>query len=212
MRSTIESTDMTESSLRVAADIGGTFTDIAFIDRDGAIRTRKVPSTPADYAEGVLRGVHELGAETGHGIAAYSDLLHACTVATNAILELRGAITALVTTRGFRDVLEMRRVRVPRLYEPLYEKPKPLVPRHLRLEINERMGPRGEIIISLDPDDVERVAELLRAQQVEAIAVCFLHSYANPIHERLAGEILRAALPGIFVTLSCDVLPQLREY
>jgi len=203
---------MTESSLRVAADIGGTFTDIAFIDRDGAIKTRKVPSTPADYAEGVLRGVHELGAETGHGIAAYSDLLHACTVATNAILELRGAVTALVTTRGFRDVLEMRRVRVPRLYEPLYEKPKPLAPRHLRLEISERMGPRGEIITALDPDDVARVAENLRAQQVEAIAVCFLHSYANPLHERRAGEILRAALPGIFVTLSCDVLPQLREY
>ena len=203
---------MTEPSLRVAADIGGTFTDIAFIDAQGAIRTRKVPSTPDDYAEGVLRGVHELGTETGHHIAAYSDLLHACTVATNAILELRGARTALVTTRGFRDVLEMRRVRVPRLYEPLYEKPQPLVPRHLRLEIAERMGPRGEIITPLDPGDVARVATLLRAERVEAIAVCFLHSYANPSHERQAGEILRAALPDIFVTLSCDVLPQLREY
>jgi N-methylhydantoinase A len=136
--------------LRVAADIGGTFTDIAHIDANGAITTRKVLSTPGDYAEGVLRGVDEMGAEAGRPISAYSDLLHACTVATNAILELRGAATALVTTRGFRDVLEMRRVRVPRLYEPLYEKPPPLVPRHLRFEVIERLDARGDVVTALD--------------------------------------------------------------
>jgi N-methylhydantoinase A len=198
--------------MRVAADIGGTFTDIAHVDDAGAISTRKVLSTPGDYAQGVLRGIDEMGEAAGRPISSYSDLLHACTVATNAILEFKGAATALLTTRGFRDVLEMRRVRVPRLYEPLYEKPPPLVPRHLRFEVAERLDARGAVVAPLDEGDVARVAVALHRSGVEAVAVCFLHAYANPIHERRAGEILRAALPGVFVTLSCEVLPQLREY
>ena len=200
------------ASLRVAADIGGTFTDIAYIDESGFISTRKVLSTPDDYAVGVLRGVDELGAAAARPISAYSDFLHACTVATNAILELRGASTALLTTRGFRDVLEMRRVRVPRLYEPLYEKPVPLVPRHLRFEVIERLDAGGEVVTALDENDLVRVIEELRRSRVEAVAVCFLHSYVNPAHEYRVGAILRDALPDVFVTLSSEVLPQLREY
>ncbi|MBM3525390.1 MAG: hydantoinase/oxoprolinase family protein, partial [Alphaproteobacteria bacterium] len=204
--------DPDKSSLRVAADIGGTFTDIAHVDASGQITTRKVLSTPSDYADGVLRGIDELDRSTGRSLDAYSDLLHACTVATNSILEHRGAVTALVTTRGFRDVLEMRRVRVPRLYEPLYEKPPPLVPRHLRLEVTERLDATGAVVTPLDETSVAAVAAELKREGVEAVAVCFLHAYANAAHERRAGELLRAALPGVFVTISSEVLPQLREY
>ena len=118
--------------LRVAADIGGTFTDIAFITRDGVVATRKVPSTPGNYADAVIRGIDELMAEQKLDKGQIAEVLHGCTVATNTIVEHKGAKTALITTRGFRDVLELRRIRVPRLYEPLYVKPQPLVPRRLR--------------------------------------------------------------------------------
>ena len=143
---------------------------------------------------------------------ALEELLHGCTVATNAILEGKGAPTALLTTRGFRDVLELRRVRVPELYEPLYERPPPLVPRQLRFEIDERAGPRGEVLRALDEEGVRAAAERIRAAGIEAVAVCYLHSYANPAHERRTGEILREMLPGAFVSLSVDVLPQKLEY
>jgi N-methylhydantoinase A len=196
----------------VAADIGGTFTDIAWLDGDGAVRTRKVPSTPEDYAGGVLRGIEELCATTGLELASIELLLHACTVATNAILEHKGARTALLTTRGFRDVLELMRVRVPRLYEPLYVKPPPLVPRRLRLEITERIGPDGEVITPLELADVDAAIELLQRERIEAVAVAFLHAYAESAHEQQVGERLRAALPGVFVSLSSDVLPEMREY
>jgi N-methylhydantoinase A len=140
------------------------------------------------------------------------EILHACTVATNAILQNRGAPTALITTEGFRDILEMRRIRVPRLYQPLYVKPPVLVPRRLRLEVTERMGPRGEVVVPLDEASVDRVIERLRRDQVTAIAVCFLHSYANPDHERRVGERLRAVFPSSFISLSVDILPEIREY
>ena len=198
--------------LRVAADIGGTFTDIAFITRDGVVATRKVPSTPGNYADAVIRGINELMAEQKLDKGQIAEVLHGCTVATNTIVEHKGAKTALITTRGFRDVLELRRIRVPRLYEPLYVKPQPLVPRRLRLEVQERVGPRGEVITPLNLASVKRAIARLKAEKVEAVAVCLLHSYANPDHERRIGEILREALPGCFISLSIDVLPQMREY
>jgi len=200
------------TSCRVAADIGGTFTDIALALPGGAIATKKVPSTPADYGRAVVEGVTALLAERGLSAATVTEVLHGCTVATNAILENKGARTALLTTRGFRDVLELRRIRVPRLYDPLYVKPEPLAPRDLRLEIGERVGPDGAVILPLDETDVAAAIEVLRAREVEAVAVCFLHSYANPAHERRVGEMLRRALPGCFVSLSVDVLPEIREY
>jgi N-methylhydantoinase A len=198
--------------LRVAADIGGTFTDIAFITRDGVVATRKVPSTPGNYADAVIRGIDELMAEQKLDKGQIAEVLHGCTVATNTIVEHKGAKTALITTRGFRDVLELRRIRVPRLYEPLYIKPQPLVPRRLRLEVQERVGARGEVITPLNLASVKRAIARLKAERVEAVAVCLLHSYANPDHERRIGEILREALPGCFISLSIDVLPQMREY
>src|SRR6185369_12595233 len=167
------------AGLRVAADIGGTFTDLAFITRDGVVATRKVPSTPGNYADAVIRGIDELMAEQKLDKGRIGDVLHGCTVATNTIVEHKGAKTALITTLGFRDVLELRRIRVPRLYEPLYVKPQPLVPRRLRLEVKERIGSRGEVITPLDIAGVKRVIARLKAEKVKAIAVCLLHSYAN---------------------------------
>src|SRR5918995_6187751 len=135
---------------RIAADIGGTFTDVAMVTADGRLGTRKLPSTPANYADAVIDGVTGLLAELGSPPEALEEVLHGCTVATNAILEHRGARTALLTTRGFRDVLELRRIRVPELYDPMYEKPPPLVPRQLRFEVTERIGPDGGVVTPLD--------------------------------------------------------------
>ena len=200
------------TSLRVAADIGGTFTDIAAILEDGSLATRKLPSTPHDYGEAVVTGITGMLADHGLDASQVVEVLHGCTVATNAILEHKGARTALLTTAGFRDVLEMRRIRVPRLYEPLWEKPAPLVPRRLRLEITERMDARGNVLTALDPASIEAAIATLRRERVEAIAVCFLHSYVNPAHELAVGAALRAAFPDTFVTLSVEVLPEMREY
>ncbi|MBI3707210.1 MAG: hydantoinase/oxoprolinase family protein [Proteobacteria bacterium] len=199
-------------SLKIAADIGGTFTDIVMLLADGTVAMRKVPSTPDDYGRGVVEGIQALVADLKLPASEISEVLHGCTVATNAILEKKGARTALLTTRGFRDVLEFRRIRVPRLYDPLYRKPEPLAPRNLRLEITERVAADGSIVTPLDEADVRRAIETLRREKVEAVAVCFLHSYANPAHERLVAEMLRRELPNVFVTLSVDVLPEIREY
>lgn len=199
-------------TLRIAADIGGTFTDIALLTATGELATRKVPSTPDDFARGVVDGIAQLLDGENLAPSDIGEVLHACTVATNAILENRGAPTALITTEGFRDVLEMRRIRVPRLYEPLYVKPPVLVPRRLRLEVTERMGPRGEVLVPLDETSVDRAIERLKREEITAIAVCFLHSYANPDHERRVGERLRKAFPDAFISLSVDVLPEIREY
>jgi N-methylhydantoinase A len=138
--------------------------------------------------------------------------VHGTTVATNAILEGRGARTALITTEGFRDVLELRRIRVPVLYDLFWEKPPPLVPRRLRFEVAERIGPRGEVWRELDPDSLRCAIEAVRRAGVEALAICLLHSYANPAHERRVAAAAASALPGVFVTCSSDVLAEIREY
>ncbi|MEM6744823.1 MAG: hydantoinase/oxoprolinase family protein, partial [Pseudomonadota bacterium] len=203
---------MSRPGLRVAADIGGTFTDVALIRGDGTVATRKVASTPEDYARGVAEGILELVEVEALSPEEIGEVMHACTVATNAILERKGAKTALISTEGFRDVLEMRRIRVPRLYEPLYVKPPALVPRKRRFEVVERLDFRGEVLTPLDEASVARAVEAVRASGAEAVAVCLLHSYANPAHERRIGEVLAAELPGVYVSLSVDVLPEIREY
>jgi N-methylhydantoinase A len=208
----VTSKDIAAPTYRVAADIGGTFTDIALVGRDGTLLTRKVPSTPDDYSRAIVDGVVSLLQAQQISRASVAELLHASTVATNAILEGKGALTALVTTRGFRDVLELRRIRVPRLYEPLYEKPRPLVPRRRRFEVTERMSATGEVLVPLDDGEINALADTLARADVESVAVTFLHSYVNPAHERRVGEILRACLPGVYVSLSVDILPEIREY
>ncbi len=197
---------------RLGSDIGGTFTDVAFIAEDGTLSTAKVPSTPPNYGRGVVDGVSRLADGVSLALSNLSEMVHGCTVATNAILEGKGARTALLTTGGFRDVLELRRIRVPRLYEPLYVKPAPLSPRDLRFEVTERVDASGKVVAGLDTSRVREIAREMAAAGVEAVAICFLHSYANPSHERMAGKILREELPDAFVTLSVDTLPQMREY
>jgi N-methylhydantoinase A len=197
---------------RIAADIGGTFTDIALLTDTGRLATWKLPSTPPNFADAVITGITRLLAELEAPLVGVEQVLHGCTVATNAILEYKGAKTALITTRGFRDILELQRIRMPMLYKPLYKKPVPLVPRRLRLEVTERLNANGDVHIPLNENDVTAAIEILREEKVEAIAVCLLHSYANPGHERRIGEMLRAALPDVYLSLSIDVLPQMREY
>ncbi|MGQ0651544.1 MAG: hydantoinase/oxoprolinase family protein [Betaproteobacteria bacterium] len=197
---------------RVAADIGGTFTDIAVFAGQSLLATWKLPSTPDDYARAVADGICAVMEHIRAPLSEIGEVLHGCTVATNAILEHRGARTALITTRGFRDVLEFRRIRVPRLYDPLYVKPEPLAPRELRFEVTERMAADGSVVLPLEDHEFPEIVEQLRRKNVEALAVAFLHSYANPVHERRAGEILRKALPDVHLTLSSDILPEIREY
>ncbi|QEH96848.1 hydantoinase/oxoprolinase family protein [Gluconobacter thailandicus] len=203
-----------KTEYRIAADIGGTFTDIACLSSEGVLMTAKVPSTPQDYAEGILVGLRQIAAQLSHvAPSQFGQLLHASTIATNVILASKGAKMALVTTEGFRDVLELRRIRVPRLYEPLYRKPKPLVPRRLRREVPERLDAKGRVVLPLDGQAARQVAKELADQDVEAVAVCFLHSYVDPAHERQVEQILREELPeDCFICTSFDTLPQIREY
>lgn len=200
------------TNLRIAADIGGTFTDIAVITREGNIATRKVLSTPHDYAKAVLVGTQELMGDLGIPVSEITEIIHGCTVATNAILENKGAKTALITTKGFRDVLELRRIRMPTLYDLEWVKPSPLVPRRFRFEVDERVDAQGKVIRSLDGAQVLDLARRFQDDGIESVAVCFIHSYINPEHEKNAGDILRDALPECFVSLSIEVLPEIREY
>lgn len=199
-------------SWSVASDVGGTFTDIVHVDEHGILHTTKVASQTDNYGKGVVNGILALASAQNYPIAALDEVLHGCTVATNAILEGKGARTALLTTAGFKDLLELRRIRVPRLYEPLYVKPLPLCPRDLRFEVQERMGASGEVVKAISTDEIVQLAKQLETLKVEAVAICFLHSYANDAHERTVGRILKKMLPDVFVTLSVDVLPQIREY
>ena len=199
-------------SLRISADIGGTFTDIAFLRNDGVLITRKILSTPDDLARAVVMGILELINEINEPPESFSEVLHGCTVATNAILESKGAKTALITTKGFRDVLEMRRIRMPVLYDPLYVKPVPLIPRERRYEIEERLDGNGKIITKINRNNLKDIINNIRDDNVESIAVTLIHSYANDKHERIIGEILSNEIPKCFVTLSVDILPEIREY
>lgn len=197
---------------RIGADVGGTFTDIVLVDDGGQMRRHKTLSSPPHFEFAVLEGIGHLLRESAISAEHIVEVTHGTTVATNAVLEHRGARTALITTRGFRDVLELRRVRAPQMYNLFFEKPKELVERHLRYEVSERLSATGEVLIALDKSELEEVAEKLRRAEVESVAVCFLHAYAYPEHEIRAGDFLRGHLPGVEITLSSEVLRERREY
>jgi N-methylhydantoinase A len=200
---------------RVGIDIGGTFTDLIMVDERGQITARKLPSTPGDYSRAVLDGLEMILAsldEQAPGYSVLPELVHGTTVATNAVLEQRGARTALITTAGFRDVLELRRLRVPQLYNLQWEKPPPLADRFLRLEVDERIQHDGRILRPLDPDQVRQHAATLASEAVESIAVCLINSYVNPIHEQQIGEILAGLLPDFPVSLSTDIIREIGEF
>ena len=194
-------------------DVGGTHTDIELVAIGGGESYRhKIASTPDDPARAVTEGTREILALSRIAPEQIVYFAHGTTVATNALVQGRTASTALVTTRGFRDVLEIRRQRQPHLYNLRVEKPAPPVPRHLRYEIGERHYLFGRDDVEPDPHEIESLAAALAAAGVEAVAVCFLHSYDDPAHERSVGAQLRQALPGVFVCLSSDVVPEPHEY
>src|ERR1700693_4087306 len=197
-------------SFRAGVDIGGTFTDIVLLGEGGERYTKKVSSTVDDYARAIVDGLSQLFGEIGGGRIA--ELLHGTTVASNAILEHKGARTGLITTRGFRDVLEIRNLRMPRLYDMSWTKPLPLVERRWRVEVDERVNAQGGIDIPLDEASVERAVRFLVGEGVEAIAGCLLHSYLNPSHEERVKEIAARLAPDMSLCISAEVLPVINEY
>lgn len=204
--------DRRAQRLKVAADIGGTFTDLVFQWADGSLDKRKVQTTPDDFARAIVEGVAGFLQENGlHGVAV-EEVLHATTIATNAILERRGAKTALVTTEGFRDVLELRRIRIPYSYDQSWSKPAPMVEREFRFEARERVGADGSVLTPLVPDSLDAVLAAIRSDGIESVAVCLLHSYANPAHEQAIAAILRREAPALSLSLSHEVLPEVREF
>jgi len=198
---------------RIGVDIGGTFTDVALVDEaSGRIGVAKVPTTPADPAEGVLAALAAAMRRYAIAPAAVGLLSHATTIVTNAILEEKGARAALVTTRGFRDLLELRRSARANLYDLFQDAPATLIPRRRRFEISERVGADGAIVTALAEDEIDGLVGALKAAQVDAIAVALLFSFLNPAHERTLGARLAAAFPGVPVFLSSDVLPEIKEF
>src|SRR5580658_9742501 len=197
-------------SFRAGVDIGGTFTDIVLLGEGGERYTKKVSSTVDDYARAIVDGLSALLDEIGGGRIV--ELLHGTTVASNAILEHKGAKTGLITTRGFRDVLEIRNLRMPRLYDMSWTKPPPLVERRWRVEVDERVDAHGQIEKPLDEASVKRAVDFLVAEGVEAIAVCLLHSYLNPAHEERVKAIVARLAPATTLCISAEVLPVINEY
>ncbi|WP_026639398.1 hydantoinase/oxoprolinase family protein [Bordetella petrii] len=198
---------------RVGFDVGGTFTDFTLLaEHSGELHYFKVPSTPHDPAEAIQAGLAHLMQE--HAVAG-PELVHVghgTTVATNMVIERRGSRSALVTTRGFRDVLEIGRQTRPHLYDYNIVKPAPLVPREWRFEITERIAADGSVLQPLDEDEVLAVARQLAAAQIESVSICFMHSYRNDAHERRTRDILAEHLPGVYLSVSSGILPEFREY
>ncbi len=198
---------------RVGVDIGGTFTDLVALSDDGELINIKVPSTPLAPEKGVVEALVELLAEVSPD--EIDVVVHATTIATNALLGQKGLSlpkTALITTRGFRDIIEIGRQRRPRLYDIFFTKPRPLVERRYRYEVTERIGPRGEVIKPLSTSEVEDAVKDMLKEGVEAAAIGFLNSYVNPAHELEAKRVLQEMAPSLHVTASCEISPEYREY
>ena len=203
---------MSAITYRVGVDIGGTFTDIVLLGSDGMIHTKKISSSVGNYAQAIVDGLTEVFQESGLSGDAIEEIRHGTTVASNAIIEHKGARVGLITTKGFRDVLEIRTLRMPRLYDMTWTKPAPLVERYLRRVVDERVDANGHVERALDPADAERQVDLLLADGVETIAVCLLNSFANPAHELMIRDIIQKKAPHIPLSVSCEVLPEIKEY
>ena len=191
----------------VGIDIGGTFTDLVGFE-DGRIVTSKTSTVPVDPTQGAVTSLQLAGCD----ISGLDELLHGSTIAINTVLERKGAKTALLTTEGFRDVLLIGRGNRKDAFNLFFHRPRPLVPRDLTFEVRERMTARGDVLTPLDEAQLEALCERLALLEIDAVAISFLHSYANPAHERAAGEIVARKLPGVFVTLSSDIVREFREY
>ncbi len=200
------------SGFRAGVDIGGTFTDIVLLNDQGRLFTKKVSSSVGDYSRAIVEGIAQVFEEHKLAPRDVEEVLHATTVASNTILEHKGARTGLITTKGFRDILELRRLRMPQLYDLKWEKPPALVDRYLRLEVDERLDEKGNVLVPLKDEDVERAVDRLMAEGIEALAICLLHSYVNPAHEIRIKEIAARRAPKLLVCISSEVLPEIKEY
>ncbi len=196
---------------RLGVDIGGTFTDVA-LELGGRLWSAKILTTPEAPERAVIEVMHRVLGEAGLRPADLSIIIHGTTLATNAIIERKGAKTALITTEGFRDTIEIRHENRFEQYDVNIDLPPPLVPRRLRFPVRERVDAQGRVLVPLDEEGVAALADRLAAEGVEAVAVGFLHSFTNPAHERRTGEIVAERLPGVPVTLSSEVSPEMREY
>ena len=200
-----------QKQLRVAVDIGGTFTDIVLMTESG-VYTQKVHTTPHDHSEAVIAGLKQVLKQHRLDPKAVSEIVHGTTVGTNAIIERKGAKTGLVTTKGFKDVLELGRLRRPFLYDLMWEKPESLVERYLRQEVPERVNAKGEVLVSLDHLEVRETLRRLVEYEIEALAVCLLHSYTNTAHEEQIRQLAQEVCPELYLSISSEVLPEMKEF
>ena len=200
------------TTYRVGVDVGGTFTDIVLLGADGTIHTKKVSSSTENYAQAIVEGLSEVLRETALAADAIAEIRHGTTVASNAILEHKGAKTGLITTKGFRDVLEIRTLRMPRMYDIGWTKPPPLVERYLRQAVDERVNAQGIVETPLSEAEAARAVDALLAEKIESIAVCLVHSYANPAHELLIKKLIERKAPQLPCSVSSEVLPEIKEY
>jgi N-methylhydantoinase A len=198
---------------RVGVDIGGTFTDLVWVDEaTGQVHVGKLLTTPKDPSQAVEQGVVTLLHEAGAAPAQVQSLIHGTTLATNALIERKGAKTGLLATAGFRDAVEIGREGRYDMYDLFIDPPAPLVPRHLRLEVRERIVADGRVLVPLDEGEARAAIGRLQAEGVEAVAICLLHAYRNPAHERALAALCRTLAPGLAVSCSSDVVPEIREY
>tara|TARA_B100000676_G_scaffold54589_2_gene53686 strand:+ start:7547 stop:9628 length:2082 start_codon:yes stop_codon:yes gene_type:complete len=197
---------------RLAVDIGGTFTDVALELDDGTLETSKVPTTPKAPEQGVMNGVRLALEQAGLEPGAVTSVIHGTTLATNALIERKGAVTGLICTEGFRDTLRLAYENRYDQYDVFLQKPDPIVPRHLTLPVGERMDVKGKVLAPIDESAVPAIARQLRDEGVEAVAIGLLHAYANPDHEQRVRDLLLAEYPDVYVTLSSEVCPEVREY
>ena len=201
-----------KTTYRVGVDIGGTFTDIVLLGSDGAVHTQKISSSVDNYARAIVEGLGEVFSETGIVAGAWMRSATARRSPPTPSSSTRAPRSGSITTKGFRDVLEIRTLRMPRLYDIAWEKPPPLVERYLRRVVDERVDAKGHVERALDPADAEAQVDALLAEKVEAIAVCLLNSFANPAHELTIKEIVRRKAPQLPVCISYEVLPEIKEY
>ncbi|MEL6197801.1 MAG: hydantoinase/oxoprolinase family protein, partial [Pseudomonadota bacterium] len=201
---------MTVEAIRVGVDIGGTFTDVA-LSHPGGLSTAKVLTDYAAPEAAIVDGIAQAASAAGVAFGDISQVIHGTTLVTNALIERRGAKTAFITTEGFRDVIEMRSENRFEQYDLNLELPTPLVPREHRFTVRERLAPDGEVLLPLDPTDAETLAAKIVAEGFEAVAVGLIHAYANDAHERAVEAALRRAAPGLSISISSVVSPQMRE-
>ena len=201
-----------EVNYRIGVDVGGTFTDIVLVGENSKLFVKKLSSTPDRYDDAIIDGITSILNEAGVLAVQVKEVCHSTTAATNAVLERKGARVGLITTSGFRDVLELRRLRVPTLYDLFYTPPEPLVPRYLRFEIQERVSAQGRVLKSVDLQELLGIVNDLVNEGVDSVAICLINSFTNPENEQVIGKFITERFPKLFVTISTDVIPAIREF